>query len=149
MQASPLIQAFEDDAIKAVRLRLSETERCATAAFAGLRRNLPDALYSTSVFYCGRRNQIADFARRNGLPLIGFARQDAEAGALLAYGPNLDDLYRRAGEYVDRILKGAKPGDSPVERPARFDLVLNLKTAKALGLTIPESVRLRATDVVE
>jgi ABC-type uncharacterized transport system substrate-binding protein len=76
-------------------------------------------------------------------------RQYVAAGGLMSYGPNFPDLYRRAAEFVDKILRGAKPADLPVEQPTKFDLVLNLTTANVLGLTIPESFLLRATEVIE
>ena len=83
------------------------------------------------------------------LPGIHFARDWAEAGGLLSYGTSLPDLYRRAAVYVDKILKGARPAELAVEQPARFDLVINLKTARALGLTIPQSLLLRADGVIQ
>jgi putative ABC transport system substrate-binding protein len=92
--------------------------------------------------------RVADFAARNRLPAIGF-REFTEAGGLMSYGVNFPDLWRRAATYVDKILKGAKPGDLPVEQPMRFELVLNLKTAKALGVTFPPSILVRADHVIQ
>jgi putative ABC transport system substrate-binding protein len=96
-----------------------------------------------------RRHQIADFAVKNRLPTIHALREYAEAGFLVSYGLNLPAAYRRAAAYVDKILRGAKPGDLPIEQPTKFELVINLKTAKALGLTIPPSLLLRADQVIE
>jgi putative ABC transport system substrate-binding protein len=92
---------------------------------------------------------IAELALKSRLPLVSQFSLFAEAGALLSYGPDLNDLFRRAGSYVDRILKGARPGDLPIERPSKYELVLNLRTAKALGLSIPQSLVLRADQVIE
>ena len=91
-------------------------------------------------------NTLANVAR---LPTIAASREFVEAGSLMSYGPNVPDLFRRAGDYVDKILRGAKPGDLPVEQPTKFDFVINLTTAKALGLKIPEAVLLRADEVIE
>jgi len=95
------------------------------------------------------RHLIADFALRNRIPSVQVVSAFVEAGGFMSYAPKWDDLFRRAATYVDRILKGAKPADLPVEQPAKFELVINLKTAKAIGLTIPPSILLRADRVVE
>ena len=93
-----------------------------------------------------RINTLALAAR---LPTIFFLREYVEAGGLMSYGPSFPDLFRRSADYVDKILRGAKPGHIPVEQPTKFDLIINLTTAKALGLTIPESFLLRADEVIE
>ena len=95
------------------------------------------------------RGQIASFGQKNRLPSIYGQNEYVDAGGLMSYGPSTADLWRRAATYVDKILKGTKPADLPVERPATFDLVINLKAAKALGLMIPQSVLLRATEVIQ
>jgi putative ABC transport system substrate-binding protein len=104
----------------------------------------PDAIFDS--VRIGLR--IRESAAKGRLPTIYGIRQHPDAGGLMSYGPSVLDLYRRAAGYVDRILKGAKPGELPVERPTRFELVINLKTAKALGLTIPPAVLARADEVI-
>jgi len=99
--------------------------------------------------FVGNRLLVSDFATRRRLPGMYVFSLYPRSGGLMSYGANAEDLYRRAADYVDRILKGAKPSEMPVERPTRFELVINLKTAKALGLTIPRSFLLRADEVIE
>jgi putative tryptophan/tyrosine transport system substrate-binding protein len=93
--------------------------------------------------------QIADVALRHRLPSISLLNEFAESGGLMSYGVNVSEIYRRVADYVDKILKGAKPADLPVEQPTKFELIINLKTAKALGFTIPPSLLLRADQVIE
>ena len=95
------------------------------------------------------RGQIASFAQRNRLPSMYPAKEYVDAGGLMSYGPSTSDMFRRAAIYVDKILKGAKPADLPVEQPTKFELVINLKTAKALGLTLPQSLLRRADQVIQ
>ena len=110
----------------------------------------PDALIVLSnPLSLAYRTQIAALAAKGGLPTIYLYRAHVGAGGLVSYGPDLPDMFRRCGVYVGRILGGSKPADLPIERPARFELVVNLKTAKALGITIPETILVRADEVIE
>ena len=95
------------------------------------------------------RAQIVELAMRNKLPVMGEFRPMTAAGGLMNYGPNQIDMWRRTAAYIDKIFKGAKPGDLPIELPTKFELIINLKTAKALGLTIPESFLLRADELID
>lgn len=106
-------------------------------------------LIAPDVLFWERRRQIAELAAQNRLPTIGLEPDFAEAGGLLSYGANPADMVRLAAEYVDKILKGAKPADLPVQQPTTFTLVVNMKTAKAIGVTIPPELLLRADRVVE
>jgi len=121
-----------------------------TTALENIRRSRPSAfwLWGSAVIY-PHRKQIFEFAINERLPAFGVPTADVDQGCLMAYSVDLLDLYRRAAGFVDKILKGAKPGDLPIEQPTKFELVINLKTAKALGLTIPQSILLRADRVVE
>jgi putative ABC transport system substrate-binding protein len=97
----------------------------------------------------GEHQRIVELAAKNRLAGMYQAREFVDAGGLIAYGANLDDLFRQAATYVDKILRGAKPAELPVERPTKFELVINLKTARALGLTINRDILLIADDVIE
>jgi putative ABC transport system substrate-binding protein len=119
-------------------------------AFSDMTRARAGALtVLTGIMFLNERRRLVDLTAKNRLPAVYGGRDFVDAGGLLSYGPNLGDLYRRAATYVDNILKGAKPGDLPVEQPTKFELVINLKTAKALGLMIPPSLLQRADQVVE
>jgi len=99
--------------------------------------------------YMAARQRLAELALRYRLPTFFSWRDHVEAGGLMSYGPDLTDLLRRAAIYVDKILRGAKPADLPVEQPTKFELVINLKTARALGLTIPQSLLVRADEIIQ
>ena len=119
-------------------------------AFALITRERPHALVvATNLMNYANRQTIADFAVEQQMRGVYPVREFVEAGALMSYGVNLGDLFSRAAGYVDKILKGAKPADLPVQQPTKFELVINLKTAKALGLTIPQSILLRTDEVIE
>jgi putative ABC transport system substrate-binding protein len=119
------------------------------SGFAALKPKAAALYVVQDVLVVANRTQIITFALSKGLPMIISARDFVQAGALLSYGPNYPALFRRAAEYVDRILHGTKPGDIPVEQPTKFDLVINLTTAKALGITVPPALLARADEVIE
>lgn len=119
-------------------------------SFADITKEHADALaIRPAPMFLSERKRLVDLAARNRLPAVYAWREFAEAGGLLAYGPNLAALNQRAASYVDKILKGAKPNDLPVEQPAKFDLVVNIKTAKELGIPIAQTVLLRADSIIQ
>lgn len=118
--------------------------------FAGVARERAAAVVILGdAFFVQQRNQIAGLATKHRLPVIALSREFPESGSLMSYGPDLRDNFRRAATYVDKVLRGAKPGDLPIEQPAKFELIINLKTAKAIGLTVPQEMRFRADRVIE
>ncbi len=120
------------------------------AAFSAMKRERAGALLIlTDPMFVGERQRLGDLVARSRLPAVSGLRELADAGILLTYGASLSDLFRRAATFVDKILKGAKPADLPVEQPTKFGLAINLKTAKALGLTIPPSILIRADEVIQ
>jgi putative ABC transport system substrate-binding protein len=119
-------------------------------ALAAIGRDLPDALLTfTDGFMIAFRQRIGSFALANRLPMISEVREFAEAGGVATYGVNRVDLWRRSASYVDKIMRGANPGDLPVEQPTRFEMVFNLNNAKALGLEVPPTLLARADEVIE
>jgi len=119
-------------------------------AFARAREDRADALIAFSDALINRhRKRIVDFTAVSRLPSMYTYKEFVDVGGFIAYGPNITDLYRRAAVYVDRLLKGAKAADLPIEQPTRFELAINMTTAKTLGLTIPSSLLLRADHVVK
>jgi putative tryptophan/tyrosine transport system substrate-binding protein len=119
------------------------------SAFAAMMRERPDALIMTAdAMHQLHIGQIIDFAAENRLPVMSNVKENVVAGALMSYGASQPELFRRAALYVDKIVKGAKPGDLPVQQPMKFELVINLKTAKALGLTIPQTLLFQADEVI-
>jgi putative ABC transport system substrate-binding protein len=120
------------------------------AAFATMEKKRPDALIvEGDIFFYSHRQRIVDFTMKSRLPAVFTLRGFADAGGLVVYGADYPALFRRGAIYVDKILKGAKPADLPVEQPTKFELVINLKTAKVLGLTIPPALLQRADQVIE
>ena len=113
------------------------------------REQLHGLVVLTSPLIFTQHSQIADLALKTRLPTISLFNSFPKVGGLMAYSPHLSSMFKRAASYVDRILSGANPGELPIERPTKFELVVNLKTARALGLTLPESFLVRADEVIE
>ena len=150
-------QVFEETQVIAERLRVTlepvvEVRQVDEfeSAFARIARARPQALdVLVDRLLLAHRTRIVDFVAEQRLPAMYPYREYVDAGGLLSYAPSNIALFRGAATYVDKLLKGAKPADLPVEQPTKFDLVINLKTAKALGLTIPQSLLLRADEVIQ
>jgi len=118
-------------------------------AFAALSKQRPDGLYvGLGALVRANQKRIVGFALKNRLPSMYQSREAVDAGGLMSYGADLTDSYRRVAYYVDRILKGAKPADLPVEQPTKFEFVINQKTAKQIGVTIPPDLLARATKII-
>lgn len=141
-------RAGEELRVKLQRVAVRQPEEFSNA-FTAIANGRPDALVVVADrFMLTHRAQILAFATKNRLPGMFPYREFVEEGGLMAYGPSYPDMFRRSANFVDKILKGAKPADLPVEQPTKFELAINLKTAEALGITIPQSLLLRADDVI-
>jgi putative ABC transport system substrate-binding protein len=144
VQHAAIALAVRIDAIDARNIEELDTVITALSA------KPPDALLvATDPFLAGRVHEIVTATIQQKLPALFGFREYPQAGGLMSYGANLADMYRRVATYVDRILKGAKPADLPIELPTKFELVINLKTAKALGLNVPTTLLFRADEVIE
>lgn len=135
--------------LKFVRLAVHDPNDYAGAFEAASRARSEAVFVMDDGALTKHRRQILDLAAKHNLPVVSIYRDFAESGGLIAYGPSLNTVYRRAAAYVDMLLKGKVASDLPVEQPAKFDLVINLQTAKALGITIPQTVLLRADEVIQ
>ena len=141
-------------AARALELRLQFVEVRSSDEFARAFSDMSSARAGAltvlpSNMFLREHRRLVELAAKNRLPGVYSSREFVDAGGLMSYGANQVDLHRSAATYVDKILKGAKPGDLPVEQPTKFELVINLKTAKALGLTIPQSVLAHADDLIQ
>jgi putative ABC transport system substrate-binding protein len=130
-----------------VRVSVPEQLENAFASMANLRADA--LLVLTDSMFVGQRQRIVALAAQRSLPTLFSQREFVDAGGLVSYGPSLADMFRRAAGHVDKILRGGKPGDIPVEQPTKFELVINLKAAKALALVLPQALRLRADQLIE
>jgi putative ABC transport system substrate-binding protein len=143
-----------NDAARSIGVRVKildvRTPEEIDAAFFTITNEHADALIVLpGTLLYNERKRLGDLAARHRLPAISTNREFVEVGGLMSYGPNVPDLFSRAGDYVDNILKGAKAGDLPIEQPTKYELLINLKTAKALGVTVPPSLLARADEVIE
>jgi putative ABC transport system substrate-binding protein len=153
VQADAVIKGVREAArAKAVQLQIlkASTEGEIDAAFGTLMQLQADALVvGPDVFLHSRREQLVALAARYNVPAIHEWRESVVAGGLISYGTRLTSVFHQLGSYAGKILKGANPGDLPVQQPTKFELVINLKTAKALGLTVPPSILARADELIE
>jgi putative ABC transport system substrate-binding protein len=147
---SKIVQAAAHRAsVKILSVEARSPQEIENAFFMMSRENAEAVIVAADSFFTQQRRQIAELAAKNRLPTISEYREYAEAGGLMSYGSNRPEQFRRAATYVDKILKGAKAADLPVEQPTKFELIINRKTAKALGLTIPQSLLISADKVIE
>jgi putative tryptophan/tyrosine transport system substrate-binding protein len=141
--------AAQKSSVKILPVQARNPQEIESAFSTMTQQNAEAVIVASDPFFNQQRRQIAELAGKSRLPSVAAVREYVEAGGLMSYGPSFVENYRRAATYVDKILKGAKPGDLPVEQPTKFELIINRKTAKALGITIPHELLLRADEVIE
>jgi putative tryptophan/tyrosine transport system substrate-binding protein len=145
----PIVFALADEPVELDEIEVQEASKL-SSAFASMTAWRAEALLVLPhPMFVAHRTHLAELAAKHRLPSTYHLKEFVEDGGLMSYAPDVADMSRRAAGYVDKILKGAKPGDLPVEQPTKFELVVNLKTAKALGLTIPQSILLQADEVIQ
>jgi putative ABC transport system substrate-binding protein len=140
--------AAQQSGIKVLPVDAGTAEHIERGFATMARERVEGVIVADDAFFRGQRKQIADLAVKNRIPVIAPWREYVAAGGLMSYGQSIADSFRRAATYVDRILKGARPGDLPIEQPTRIHLAVNRKTAQALGLAIPHELLLRADEVI-
>jgi putative tryptophan/tyrosine transport system substrate-binding protein len=150
---TPILKSVEAAAqragVKILPVEAQTPQQIENAFSMIVQENAGAIIVAADFFFIQQQRQIAELTAKNRLPSIAWFREFVDAGVLMTYGPSYADIYRRASGFVDKILKGAKPGDLPVEQPTKFELFINRKTAKALGLTIPQSLMISADKVIE
>jgi putative ABC transport system substrate-binding protein len=149
MTSKAIRAAARDAGLQVVSLEVQRPDELDAALDKAVKERAEAIIVTHDTMTVGNRGRIADLALARRLPTISASSLFAEAGGLMHYGPDLPQMFRRAATFVDKILKGAKPADLPVEQPTKFQLVINLRTAKALGLTVSQSLLLRADHVIE
>ena len=141
--------AAQKSSVKILSVQARNPQEIESAFSTMTQDNAEAVIVANDLFFNQERRQLAELAAKNRLPSVAATRQYVEAGGLMSYGPSFAENYRRAATYVDKIFKGAKPGDLPVEQPTKFEMFINRKTAKALGLTIPQSLLISADKIIE
>jgi putative ABC transport system substrate-binding protein len=141
--------AAQKSSIKILSVQARNPQEIESAFSTMIQDNAEAVIVANDLLFNQQRRQLAELAAKNRLPSVAATREYVEAGGLMSYGPSFAENYRRAATYVDKIFKGAKPGDLPVEQPTKFEMFINRKTAKALGLTIPQSLLISADKIIE
>jgi putative ABC transport system substrate-binding protein len=141
--------AAQKSSVKILSVQARNPQEIESAFSTMTQGNAEAVIVANDLFFNQQRRQLAELAAKNRLPSVAAVRAYVEAGGLMSYGPSFVENYRRAATYVDKIFKGAKPGDLPVEQPTKFEMFINRKTAKALGLTIPQSLLISADKIIE